>query len=146
MAKEQNYKNHIRFYPPHHFVFYPITLGLFIAALWLAIDNEENRLIWSFIAVLIAVVIWLAFMLRQHYALTLQNRLVLQEMRYRYYVVTGHRLELLEAKLTEGQLFSLRFAPDEELQQLTERAVTENLSPDAIKKSIKNWKADNRRV
>lgn len=145
MAK-QSYKNHIRFYPPHHFVFYPLTLGLFIAALWFAIDNEENRLIWSFITVLIAVVIWLAFMLRQHYALTLQNRLVVQEMRYRYYVVTGQRLEPLETTLTEGQLFSLRFAPDEELQQLTERAIKENLSPDAIKKTVKNWKADNRRV
>ena len=47
-------------------------------------------------------------MLRQHYALTLQNRIVIGEMRYRYFVVTGRRLEPLEEKLSEGQLFALR--------------------------------------
>lgn len=88
----------------------------------------------------------LSFMIRQHYALTLQNRIVLMEIRYRYFVVTGQRLEPLEEKLTEGQLFALRFAPDKELAELTQKAMNENLSPNKIKKSVKNWKADDRRV
>lgn len=85
-------------------------------------------------------------MLRQHYALTLQNRLVLAELRYRYLATTGKRLEPLEENLTEGQLFALRFAPDDELEALTQRAIAENLTPDAIKRSIQNWRADLRRV
>ena len=85
-------------------------------------------------------------MMRQHYALTLQNRIVLMELRYRYYVLTGKRLESIEGNLNEGQLFALRFAPDEELEGLAQRAVQESLSPDAIKKAIKNWNADDRRV
>jgi hypothetical protein len=37
-------------------------------------------------------------------------------MRYRYFVVTGERFELLESKLTNSQIFALRFASDDELK------------------------------
>lgn len=143
---EQNYNNHIRYYPPHHYVFYPVMLMLFIVAAYQAYANDSQRLLWIFASLVIAVIAWLSWMLRQHYALTLQNRIVIAELRYRYFVVTGQCLETFENKLSEGQLFALRFAPDEELQALVKIAVTEQLSPDAIKKSIKNWKPDNRRV
>lgn len=142
---KQNYNNHVRWYPPHHFIFYPLMMGLFIAALYNAYVSKD-RLLWFFISAIIAVIVRVAFMLRQHYALTLQNRLVLAELRYRYLAVTGSRLEPLEIQLTEGQLFALRFAPDEELAALAEKAIANNLSPDAIKKSIHHWKDDNRRV
>lgn len=146
MSKDQNYNNHVRWYPPHHFVFYPLMLAMFIAALYQVFNVEQDKLLWIFISAIIAVIIWVAFMLRQHYALTLQNRLVLTEIRYRYFVVTCRRFEPLEQSLGEGQVFALRFAPDEELEALAERAIKENLTPDQIKKSIKNWRADNRRV
>lgn len=145
MAK-QGYNNHIRYYPPHHYVFYPVMLALFIVAAYQAYADEARRLLWLFAAIIIAVITWLSWMLRQHYALTLQNRIVLAELRYRYFVVTGQRLEPLEEKLSEGQLFALRFAPDDELAGLAARALAEHLSPDDIKKSIQNWNADNRRV
>ena len=85
-------------------------------------------------------------MMRQHYALTLQNRIVITELRYRYFVITGKRLEPLEERLTEGQLFALRFAPDNELEELAGRAIRENMPPDAIKRAIVYWKPDNSRV
>lgn len=115
-------------------------------AAWFAYSDEANRILWLFITGALAVIIWVAFMMRQHYALTLQNRLILLELRYRYFVITGTRLEPLEEKLTEGQLFALRFAPDEEFEALLKQAVAKGLSPDAIKKAIKKWHADNRRV
>lgn len=146
MPQPQNYSNHIRFYPPHHFVFYPLMLVVIVFGVWQVINDEGNRLLWIFVTLLSAVIIWLAWMLRQHYALTLQNRLVLLELRYRYFTVTGKHLEEFESQLTEGQLFALRFAPDDEIEALAERAVKENLSPNTIKKSIKRWRADNRRV
>ena len=144
--EKQGYNNHIRYYPPHHYVFYPVMLAMFTVAVYQAYANDGQRALWIFGAVIIALVTWLGWMLRQHYALTLQNRIVLAELRYRYFMVTGQRLELLEEKLSEGQLFALRFAPDEELAGLVDKAITGNLSPDAIKKSVQNWKADNRRV
>jgi hypothetical protein len=85
-------------------------------------------------------------MLRQHYALTLQDRIVLLELRYRFFATTGERLEMYENMLTQGQLFALRFAHDDQLLLLIRKAINEELSPDAIKQSIKDWKPDNRRV
>jgi hypothetical protein len=144
--EQQSYKNHIRWYAPHHFVFYPLMLALFTFAAYQSYANADDRLLWVFMAVVIGVVTWVSFMMRQHYALTLQNRLVLLELRYRYFALTGQRLEPLEAKLSEAQLFALRFAPNDELMELTIKAYAESSSPDKIKRSIKNWKADDRRV
>lgn len=144
--ENQNYKNHIRFYPAHHFVFYPVTLILLVTSIYFAFKNEEQRAIWIFISIVISIIIWVAFMLRQHYSLILQNRIVRLELRYRYFTLTGERLELLEDKLDDSKLFALRFAPDEELPGLIKRSISENLSGTAIKRSIKNWKGDYHRV
>ena len=85
-------------------------------------------------------------MLRQHYALNNQNRIVRLEMRFRYYVLTNERLEKLEDRLSFGQISALRFASDEELPALVNRTLDENLSPDAIKRSVKRWNPDHMRV
>ena len=143
--KRQSYKNHVRYYVPHHFIFYPVMLALMGFCVGYA-TGGENKLEWFFMALLFLSVIILSFMLRQHYALTLQDRIVLLELRYRYYATTGHRLEPYEDRLTKGQLFALRFAPDEEFDSLLQKAIAEGLSADTIKQSVHNWKADNQRV
>ncbi|MCH5597272.1 DUF6526 family protein [Niabella ginsengisoli] len=140
----QNNKNHVRYYAPHHFVFYPLTAVLTFIAGYKAAKDEGT--IWFFITVLLIVIIWLAFMMRQHYALTLQNRLVRLEMRHKYSMLTGKDFEPLEEKLSFEQIAALRFASDEELVPLAIRAAKENLSPQAIKESIVNWKPDHMRV
>jgi hypothetical protein len=43
-------------------------------------------------------------------------------------------------------VIALRFAPDEELEALVNRAINENLSASDIKKAIKNWKGDYHRI
>ena len=141
----QSYKNHIRFYWPHHFVYYPVIMTFIAFSVYFAF-TKDDVLIWSFISAIFVVLFCLAFMLRQHYALTLQNRIVRLELRYRYLAKTGQRFEEFEYKLKDSQLFALRFAPDVELQALTQRALAENLSGDAIKKAIQNWKGDYERV
>jgi len=85
-------------------------------------------------------------MLRQHYALGNQNRIVRLEMRLRYYQLTQKRFEPLEQQLSFSQIAALRFASDEELPDLVLRAVNESLSPNDIKKAIKNWTPDYMRV
>ena len=142
----QNFKNHIRFYPPHHFVFYPITLALLASAIYYAINDTPNQKLWMFMSIVIFLIIVLAFMLRQHYALVLQDRIVRDELRYRYFVITGARLEPMERLLNDSQLFALRFAPDEELPKLVQRAVAEKMSGNQIKKAIVNWFPDHQRV
>lgn len=143
---QQSYKNHIRWYSPHHFVFYPVMLLLIITAVCFSFCDGGNKFIWLSIAAAFFAVAVLSFMLRQHYALTLQNRIVLLELRYRFFATTGERLEMYEGMLTESQLFALRFAQDDQLLGLIKKAINEELAPDAIKQSIENWKPDHRRV
>lgn len=145
MKKKQSYTNHIQFYPAHHFVFYPLAAILLIASISFIFLKEE-KLLWSFIALIIALIIWVSFMLRQHYALILQNRIIRLEMRYRYFVLTHERFELIEHRLRDSQLFALRFAADDELPGLVKRTLEENLSSRRIKRSILNWVADTNRV
>ena len=90
--KQQNYKNHIRYYVPHHFIFYPVMLALMGFCIGYAV-GEDNWLIWLFIVLLFLSVIILSFMLRQHYALNIQDRNVLLELRYRYIATTIQMLE-----------------------------------------------------
>ena len=143
--KTQSYKNHIRFYPPHHFIYYPIIMAFLSFSIYFAFTTED-AIVWSFLSAIFVALFCIAFMLRQHYALTLQNRIVRLELRYRYLATTGERFEKFENQLNDDQLFALRFTPDEELQNLVERALHENLTGKDIKKSIVNWKADHERV
>lgn len=142
---KQSFKNHIRYYPPHHFVYYPIIMILLAFSIYFTFTTKD-QLIWVFISVIFVVLFCLAFMVRQHYALTLQNRIVRLELRYRYFALTWKRFEAIEDQLKEEQIFALRFAPDEELIGLIERTLQENLSGIEIKKAIVNWKGDYERV
>ena len=144
--KQQNYKNHVRYYPAHHFLFYPLSLALLIFIARHAYVDVVNRTAWLVAAAIVFLIMWSSFMMRQHYALGNQNRIVRLEMRFRYYVLTGKRLELLESRLSFGQIAALRFASDAELPTLVDRALKENLSPSAIKKAVKDWQADFMRV
>jgi hypothetical protein len=143
--EKQSFKNHIRYYPPHHFIYYPVIMTLLAFSVYF-IFTAEDKLIWFFISAIFVVLFCLAFMLRQHYALTLQNRIVRLELRYRYFSLTQKRMENFEHQLKDEQLFALRFAPDEELEELIKKTLSESLSGIEIKKAIKHWKGDYTRV
>lgn len=144
--EKQSYKNHIRWYASHHFVFYPVVTFFTVASLVLAFKDPQNHFIWIAFSVVFILIALLSLMLRQHYALIIQNRVLRLELRFRYYLLTHKRFEDVENKLSDGQIYALRFASDTELPELTERALKENISGDEIKRSIKNWLPDDRRV
>lgn len=144
--KEQNYSNHTRYYIPHHFVFYPVVLTCAGVSASLMFRNQDDELIWLAITGLFLLIAALSFMLRQHYALNNQNRIVRLEVYYRYFASTNKRLDTLEKPLAFSQLAALRFASDDEFVALTERAIQEGLTSDQIKRSIKHWKPDHMRA
>jgi hypothetical protein len=143
---KQNYSNHRAHYKLHHFIFYPVSLALFITCLYFSGKYLDRRSEWYMMAAIIFLVTWLSFMMRQHYALIPQNRIIRLEMRLRYFQLYGKRFEPLEAKLRFRQIAALRFASDEELPALLERTLEENLSPNSIKKLITDWQPDHMRV
>lgn len=144
--KVQNYKNHIRYYTPHHFIFYPVAGILLGISLSCFLKADENKLVWGMFCIIIALITSLSFMLRQHYALGNQNRIARLELRFRYYTLTHKHFEEIEPQLSLAQLLALRFASNEELVSLTERAIKEKLSPDEIKRAVKNWLPDYMRL
>lgn len=146
----QNYKNHRKFYPPHHFIFYPVSLILLVFSLFQLFKNinhnESFVMIWSAISAVLILIIVLSFMLRQHYALGLQDRLIINEFKFRYFTLSGNRLENSTYHFSDSQIFALRFAEDEDLMELMHQTAQNDWSSTQIKQNIKNWKADNKRI
>ncbi len=147
---DQNLKNHRKYYPLHHFIFYPIMLILLVLSLFEfwdnAVDERGVSLIWLMVSAVIISIIILSFMLRQHYALGLQDRLIINEFKFRYFALTGNRLESLPYQFSDSQVFALRFSEDEDLLELINKTIENDWSSSKIKQNIKNWKADNRRI
>lgn len=143
---KQDYSNHVRFFAPHHFVFYPIALALIVLSFYMGNKDAEQKYIWWFLGALTILVTWLSFMLRQHYAMTLQNRIVRLEVAHRYFVLAGKDFTPIQDQLKDAQIFALRFASDEEFITLIDKTQKNQLTATDIKKDIKNWKADNHRV
>lgn len=144
--KNQNYENHKKFYPPHHFIYLPLLFILQIFGIWKIFNDDPNQLVWILFSVVIFLFIYLALMLRQHYALGNQNRIVRLEFKLRYFELFGKRSDEIENKLSFSQIAALRFAYDDEFKILLDKAIQQNISGDEIKKSITNWRPDNQRI
>jgi hypothetical protein len=144
--ERQNYKNHRKFYTPHHFIYLPILILLEILGVYKIFNDTSNQLIWILFSTVIFLLFYLAFMLRQHYALGLQNRLVRLEFKQRYFEIFGERSDAIEEKLRFDQIAALRFTYDDEFRELLSKAIHENISGDEIKRSIKNWQPDLQRI
>lgn len=67
-------------------------------------------------------------------------------MRQRYFHLTGKAFYSRENQLKLGQIIALRFAGDEEILGLMEKAIDQKLSAKEIKIQIKNWQGDYRRI
>ncbi|KFF02268.1 DUF6526 family protein [Chryseobacterium luteum] len=144
--REQNYKNHRKFYPPHHFIYLPLLIVMEIFGIYEILNDPRNQLTWILFSIVIFLLFYLAFMTRQHYALGLQNRMVRLEFKQRYFEIFGQRSDDVADKLGFDQIAALRFAYDDEFKELLYRALHENISGDEIKRSIMNWRADRQRI
>ena len=144
--EKQRYENHVKYYPLHHLIFYPLLLLATIYGATKSFTDTGINKEWSLLTIAFVFIGWLSFMLRQHYALGNQNRIVRLEMRLRYYQLTHQRFEDVERRLSFQQLAALRFAGDDELLALIQRTLNENLAGKEIKRSIKNWLPDEMRV
>ena len=99
--------------------------------------------LWGLMFLLVGWIFLTMLFRSRGFALKAQDRAIRAEENLRHFVLTG---ELHDHRLTMKQIIALRFASDEEVPTLSQRAVSEKLSPDAIKREIKNWRADFYRV
>ena len=146
VMEQQNYSNHTRFVFLYHTVLLPVltlTVGGAVLNL-MQVPIEDHRRLLS--ASLILVLVLCAVLTTRYarvFSLKAQDRAIKAEENLRHFVLTG---KLPDARIAVKQIVALRFASDAELADLARRAADENLSPDAIKRGIKNWRADHYRV
>ncbi|MDP9170387.1 MAG: DUF6526 family protein [Acidobacteriota bacterium] len=142
---EQSYSNHTKLAPPFHFVLAPLTVAVLIGSLvnlYKSLGDHERLYNASLICAMAVALFLLAFLARV-FALRAQDRAIRAEENLRHFALTGR---LLDARLTLAQIIGLRFASDAEFPALASRAAAEGLSLDQVKKSVKNWRADNDRL
>ena len=143
-------KNTAQFYPPHHFLLLPLAFILMLYSIrrytTVAGDDSEISRLWFTVMLLAVVTFGGLLMLRQHYALRLQDRLIRLEVRQRYFELTGQSLRPLEDQLQLSQIIALRLAGDEELPTLVQAAISEKLSSKDIQARIQNFQFDSMRV
>ena len=143
-------KNTPMFYPWHHFVLLPLALLMAGYAVLrytkVAGDDDQTARLWFTVAALAVIGLGVLVMLRQHYALQLQDRICRLEVRQRYFEVSGQRFAPLEKQLSLGQILSLRLAGDAELPALAQAAAAANLSPKDIQARITDFQFDAMRV
>lgn len=143
-------KNTPKFYPWHHFVLLPLAVVLagytMLRYTKVAGNDDQIARLWFSVAALAVVGLGVLILLRQHYALSLQDRIIRLEVRQRYFEVSGRRFAPLERQLTLAQIISLRLAGDAELPALAQAAATEALSPKAIQARITDFQFDTLRV
>ena len=142
---EQSYAKHSKLVPLYHYVLFAIILLTQIGSLvnlFHSVGNHD-RLYNAALITAITFALELLFVFTRVFPLKAQDRAIRAEENLRHYFLTG---KLLDPRLTIKQIVGLRFASDAEFPELARKAAAESLSPDDIKKSVKNWRADHDRL
>lgn len=147
---EQNYQNHRRFVPGFHFVTFGIlavNLLWSLYRLFRGYPAAEIPVFDRLMGVLVAgALIGLAWYTRT-FPLTVQDRVIRNEMRARLATVLPPDLGARVGELRRSHLLALRFASDEELPDLTRQVLEGKLTrSDDIKKAVRSWQADKLRA
>jgi hypothetical protein len=143
--EEQSLKNHAKFVPLYHFVLFAVIVLTFIGSLVNLYFSfgDHSRLYNASLIVAITIALMLLFVFARTFPLKAQDRAIRAEESLRYFILSGKRID---PRLTIQQIIGLRFASDAELVQLAQKAADENLSMQAIKQSVKNWRPDHDRL
>jgi len=144
--QEQNYKNHTRIIPLFHYGVFAMITAIMVGAIvkgYRSYTTGLTGMLVPAILFIIAVTLLLLAWYARAFAIKAQDRAIRAEENLRYFAITGN---LLDSKLSMGQIVALRFASNNEFVDLAHRAVAEDLKPSDIKKAIQHWKADHKRV
>jgi len=143
--EDQNYSNHRRFVP----LFHGVLFGILVLTLFGSVVNlyeswgDHERIYSASLILVLDVCTLMLFFFCRIFALKAQDRAIRAEENLRHFVMTG---KLLDPGLSIRQIIALRFASDAEFVALGQRAAAENMAADAIKRAVKQWRADTYRV
>jgi len=140
----QTYGTHRRFIPQFHFFVLPVLLAQVILKVVQLVRDPTLSTAWLLI---VAVALLVGIYTARPMALRAQDRIIRLEESTRLGRLLPTDLRGRIGELTTGQLIAIRFAPDDEVPELTRRVVDGELkSTGDIKRAIRNWRADHLRV
>jgi len=140
----QNYASHRRWIPTFHFFALPVLLiNVFVTGVQFA-KNPHPISAWL---VVVAIALFIGVFELRGMPLRAQDRIIRIEERARLERLVPADLRGRIGELTATQLIAIRFAPDDEVPDLTRRALNGDLKTQGdIKRAIRNWRADHLRV
>ena len=140
----QTRTSHRRFIPLWHFFALPV---LIINVFVLGVHLYHYPSLANAWGVIVAVALAVAIFMSRVMPLRAQDRVIRLEERLRLERVLPADLRGRINDLRAEQLIGLRFAPDDELPELTRRSLSGELKTRAdIKNAIANWRPDHLRV
>ncbi len=148
MEQKQTFANHIKYDPPFHFFLIPVLLiNIIVVGFFFVRSIIEGRgwLIGLWLLIVSLALLVTAGRMRS-YATHVQDRVIRLEERLRLAALLPEPLRSRTSELSDTQLIGLRFASDQELAGLVQRALDEKLDRTQIKKAITNWRPDYSRV
>lgn len=138
--RTQSFDNHTRFLPGFHFVALPLLLINFLYAAYLAVAHVG---VVTVIGLGLAVALMLVAVFARVMAITVQDRVIRLEERLRMRAVLPADLRGRIDEFGVKQLVALRFASDDELPALARKVLDDKIEDQkAIKKMVRNWRAD----
>ncbi len=141
---DQNFANHRRYWPPWHFFAVPILGANVLVLATIFARNPSLATGWN---VIVSIALILAVLASRMMPLRAQDRIICLEERTRLERVLPANLRSRIPELRRRHLIALRFAPDDELPDLTRRVLEGDLkTPSDIKRAIAAWRADDVRV
>ena len=144
MTETQNYQNHIRYFPLFHFVLAPL---LVLNLIWQIVRLYQEPSWDRAEFILLSVTFVLITLSARMQALKAQDRVIRLEESLRYHQVLSPDLAFQAEQLPTGNKVALRFASDEELPGLVEKAINgEFANGKEIKLAVKDWRGDYLRV
>lgn len=134
---EQSFKNHAHRPTPTSILWILSVVALVLIVRQFTGHDTRD---WAILVIVLAlfVVGWIS----RAYIVALQDRIIMLEMKVRAAELLPAGEDAKLAKLTKKQIVALRFASDEELSALLDRAVREQMPPKDIKAAIKTWRPD----
>ena len=144
METTQNFANHTRWHPPFHFFVLPVMLiNFFWSIVTFVKAPDRNSGWWIVVSLALAM---LTLFVRTN-SLKVQDRVIRLEEKLRYQQLLSPALAQQCSTLTPAQMIALRFAGDDELENLAGSVVAGKLTQTKeIKQVIKNWRSDTFRV
>jgi hypothetical protein len=140
----QSFANHTRWQPPIHFFVLPVLLINVVWTIIVFVKDPNRNSGWA-IVVSLALLVLTAFVRAN--PLKAQDRIIRLEEKLRYQQVLSPAVFQQTSALRPGQIIALRFAGDDELEQLVSAVLAGKFTKNSeIKRAIKHWRADTFRV